>query len=71
MESRTRSNGMKTIIVWLLVAVSDGAYNYGTVTPIREYEHKHHCEQSAEKREPSFKRNFYLDCLEIIKEVKE
>jgi len=63
---------MKTVTVWLLIAVSNGSYNYGTVTPIMEYEHKHHCEQTAEKRrQPSFKGTFYLDCLEIIKEVQE
>lgn len=62
---------MKTVIVWLLVAVSSGSYNYGTVTPIMEYENKQHCEKTAEKRRPSFKSDFHLDCLEIIKEVKE
>lgn len=62
---------MKTVIVWLLIAVSDGAYNYGTVTPIMEYESKVACQATAENRPQSYKRDFYLECLEITKEVKE
>mgnify|MGYP007095042974 CR=1 FL=1 len=62
---------MKTVVVWLLVAVSDGSYNYGTVTVIAEYENQQVCEQTAEKRPERFKASWYLDCIELIKEVKE
>lgn len=62
---------MKTIIVFLLIAVSDSTYNRGTVTVISEYESKHICEQAAKTKERGLSNSFYLECMEIAKEVKE
>lgn len=61
---------MKTVIVFILVAISNGSHNYGTVTPIMEYQTEQACKISAEKRKPSFSAIFYLDCLEVVKEVE-
>lgn len=38
---------MKEIVVYILIAISDGSYNYGTVTTIAQFASLEKCNQTA------------------------
>lgn len=56
-----------TTVIWLLIAVSQGSHNSGTVTPIAEYRSQENCEKSV----GSVKHRAYrLECIKIVKEER-